>query len=258
MLAELGYPPGDASLIPLREQVLNWLFSTSYSKYIRTINGRVRICASISANAILSILKLGLGDDRIDLLIKRIVDWQWMDGGWNCDKRPEACHSSFMESLLPLRALIQYAQNQGTLPVRSAIQRASELFLQHEIYKRTSDGSLILPGFLLLRHPRYWHYDILGSLIALEGAGRLNDPRCKPALIKLKEMRLPSGGYCANGKYYQLRQPELSQYSPVDWAPVRKGKTNLFITVEALTILQKSGLISSPEEKLDLKSLQAT
>jgi hypothetical protein len=27
LMAELGYPPGDRSLIPLREQVLEWLFS---------------------------------------------------------------------------------------------------------------------------------------------------------------------------------------------------------------------------------------
>ncbi len=111
MLAELGYPAGDTSLIPLREQVLNWLFSPSYDKYIHFINGRVRICASMSGNAILSLLKLGLADDRIDQLVDRLVSWQWPDGGWNCDKHPEASHSSFMESLLPLRALIQYGQS---------------------------------------------------------------------------------------------------------------------------------------------------
>ena len=30
-LAELGYPPGDPTLTPLREQILGWLFSSDYS-----------------------------------------------------------------------------------------------------------------------------------------------------------------------------------------------------------------------------------
>ena len=34
VLAELGYPKGDASLIPLREQVLDWLLSSSHLTYI--------------------------------------------------------------------------------------------------------------------------------------------------------------------------------------------------------------------------------
>ena len=75
ILAELGYPAGDTSLIPLCEQVLNWLLSPSHDKYIRIINGRVRICASMEGNAILSLLKLGLADDRVDQLANRLVEW---------------------------------------------------------------------------------------------------------------------------------------------------------------------------------------
>ncbi len=131
--------------------------------------------------------------------------------------------------------------------VTKTIPRATELFLSHELFKRTSDGAPILKEFLWLRYPRYWHYDILGALIALEAAGYLKDPRCEPALIKLKKMILPSGGFCANGKWYQMRLSNKSQFSPVDWGPVRKGKMNGFITVEALTILIKSRLLSPPD-----------
>ncbi|MGB8251965.1 MAG: hypothetical protein WCF08_02015 [Anaerolineaceae bacterium] len=249
MLAELGYPAGDTSLIPLREQVLNWLFSSNHDEYIHIINGRVRICASMTGNALLTLLKLELADERIDKLVNRLVEWQWPDGGWNCDKHPEASHSSFMESLLPIRGLIQYSQDRNPQPATTSIHRAAELFLSHELFKRTSDGTPILKEFLWLRCPRHWHNDILGGLTAIESAGNLKDPRCHSALSKLKDMMLPAGGYCANGRYYQMRQPNKSQFSPVDWGPVRKGKMNEFITVEALTILIKSGLLPLPDQR---------
>jgi hypothetical protein len=252
ILAEMGYPPGDASLIPLREQVMEWLFSDHYQKSIRKINGLVRRCASYEGNAALSLMKLELADERVDQLIHQLVEWQWPDGGWNCDKKREASHSSFMESWLPLRALALYAQNQKSPPVNQAIDRAAELFLSHEIFRRKSDGSLMLEEFFWLRYPRYWHYDILGGLIALEAAGRLHDPRCIPALKQLKEMMMPSGGYCVNGKYYQLRHPEKSRFSPVAWGPVRKGKMNEYITIEVLTILLKAGIIPRPS-KIDFR-----
>ncbi len=243
VLAELGYPGHDPALIPLREQVLNWLFSKQYQKTINLVNGRVRHCASMEGNAALSLMKLGLADERVDELIRRLVEWQWPDGGWNCDKHPGASHSSFMESWLPLRAMAQYGESRKDKSVFQAIQRTSELFLSHEIYKRSSNGSLIRKEFLCLRYPRYWHYDILGALTALSEAGRLNDPRCEPALQKLKDFFIPSVGYRANGRYYQHLHPQSTGYSPVDWGPGKRGNNvmNEFITVEAFTILRKVG-----------------
>ena len=45
-LADIGYPPSDESLIPLREQVYEWLLSKKHEKRIKSIEGRVRRCAS--------------------------------------------------------------------------------------------------------------------------------------------------------------------------------------------------------------------
>jgi hypothetical protein len=249
ILAELGYPGHDPALIPLREQVLNWMFSAQYQNYINLINGRMRHCASMEGYAALSLMKLGLADERVDELINRLVEWQWPDGGWNCDKHPEASHSSFMESWLPLRAMAHYGESRKDKAIFQAIQRACELFLSHELFKRNSDGSVILKEFLWLRYPRYWHYDILGALIALSEAGHMNDRRCESALQKLKESFIPSVGYRANGRYYQLLHPNMAGYSPVDWGTGKKGKTvmNEFITVEAFTILRKAGMLPKIE-----------
>jgi hypothetical protein len=254
ILAELGYPGHDPSLIPLREQVLKWLFSSQRKNNIRLIKGRIRQCGSIEGGAAFSFMKLGLADERVDELIDRLVESQWPDGGWNCDKRPDASHSSFMESWLPLRAMAVYGESRKAQSVFQAIQRVCELFLSHELYKRSSDGSVILDEFLWLRYPRYWHYDILGALITMGEAGMLNDPRCEPALNQLKEMLQPGVGYRADGRYYQLLHPEQSSYSPVDWGTGQKGKTamNEFITVEAFTVLRKAGLLPKLELETSL------
>src|SRR5512139_1204742 len=106
LLADLGYPAGDKSLRPMMDQTFEeWLSEFHLRNYVRMINGRVRRCASQEGNAIWSSLRLGLADERTAELIERLIKWQWPDGGWNCDKHPEAVNSSFMESLIPLRAL---------------------------------------------------------------------------------------------------------------------------------------------------------
>ncbi|MBI3973771.1 MAG: hypothetical protein HY332_21045 [Chloroflexi bacterium] len=112
-LADLGYPPGDASLVPLREQVLACWLSPRHVAGVPVIQGRPRRCASQEGNALWALLTLGLADERADALARNLLRWQWPDGGWNCDKRPEAASSSFHESLLPLRGLALYARNTG-------------------------------------------------------------------------------------------------------------------------------------------------
>ncbi len=54
-----------------------------------------------------------LADERTEELASRLVAWQWPDGGWNCDKNPQASHSSFHESLIPLRGLALHGRMTG-------------------------------------------------------------------------------------------------------------------------------------------------
>jgi hypothetical protein len=85
-LADLGYPPGDDELLPLRDQVLEWLLDERrvsrrraaddvYLAPILTIAGRARIHASLEGNAPYSILALGLGDVGVT---------PWLRGWWSC------------------------------------------------------------------------------------------------------------------------------------------------------------------------------
>ena len=90
-LSELGYPPGDRKLKAMADRNAQWALGMS----AQMVEGRARRCASQQSYALLYLMKLGFYDARCDELAERLMQWQWDDGGWNCDRRPEACHSSF-------------------------------------------------------------------------------------------------------------------------------------------------------------------
>jgi hypothetical protein len=240
-LTDIGYPSGDKSLIPLREQVLAWLFSEEHRKHIKTIDGRTRRCASQEGNALFSLLTLGLTDARTEELAERLIKWQWPDGGWNCDRAPKAVNSSFWESLIPLRALALHARLTGKRESREAAKRAAEVFLKRRLYKRQRDGKIMVGDFVELHYPCYWRYDILFGLKVMAEAGFIGDKRCDDALELLESKRLSDGGFPSEGKYYRVTDKKTTGRSLVDWGGTSKKRMNEFVTADALYVLKKSG-----------------
>jgi hypothetical protein len=240
-LADIGYPPGDEALAPLREQVYEWLLGEGHQRAIKMIAGRVRRCASQEGNALYYLLLLGLADERADELAARLLRWQWPDGGWNCDKNPAASHSSFMESLIPLRALALYGRLTGDNRAKAAAERAAEIFLKRRLYQRQSDGRVMAESFIQLHYPCYWHYDILFGLKVMAEAGFIGDIRCQDALDLLEAKQLPDGGFPAEKKYYRVTEKKVSGRSLVDWGGTSSKRANEFVTADALYVLHASG-----------------
>jgi len=238
LLADLGYPAGESELVPLMEATYACWLSSEHEKFIRMIDGRVRRCASQEGNALWSALRLGLADGRAEELAGRLMRWQWPDGGWNCDKHPEADSSSFMETLIPLRALALYARTTGDRRAGQTAERAAEVFLTRRLFRRRSGGQVINPHFVHLHYPCYWHYDILFGLKVMAEAGFLADPRCAEALDLLESRRLPDGGFPAEETYARTTRPSATGYSPVDWGGVSRRKMSPFVTADALTVLR--------------------
>ena len=242
ILGDLGYPAGDEALRPLMEDTFNtWMSREHATKHLRVINGRFRRCASQEGYAIWCALRLGFTDSRTEELIGRLLKWQWPDGGWNCDKLPEADTSSFMETLIPLRALALYARVTGDTKAKSAAEHAAEVFLTRQLFKRRSDGQVINHRFVLLHYPLYWHYDILFGLKVMAEAGFIDDPRCATALALLESKRLPDGGFPAEESYARTNRPQLSGYSPVHWGGTGRKTMNPFVTADALYVLKMAG-----------------
>ena len=142
-----------------------------------------RRCASMEGNALAVTSRLGLAHDpRAEQLARSLVEWQWPDGGWNCDKKASGRSSSFHESLPTMWGLHEYATATGAEWARDAAERAAEMFLEHRLFRSLRTGKVLRDQWLSPRQPPYWHYDILQGLLILSRMGRVTDPRAADAL----------------------------------------------------------------------------
>lgn len=254
-LADIGYPSGDESLAPIRDQVLDhWLSDSFYEEFeaatkaasyqkrgVPVMRGRYRRCASQQGYSLYFLHKLAIADDRAERLVERLLHWQWPDGGWNCDKDPSADTSSFMETLLPMTGLAIHARARGDKNARQAALRASEVFLTRGLFKRRSDRSVIRPDFVQLHYPLYWHYDVLGGLKGMAELGLLKDPRCSSALDLLEEKELARGGWPAERRHYKVSTRIENSAEYVDWGGCSKTRMNEWVTADALHVLREAG-----------------
>src|SRR2546429_7402641 len=255
-LADIGYPRADRSLFALRDQVLDrWLSDVYHQEFdakteteayrgvgVPRMRGRYRRCASQQGNALCSLTTLGLADERADALVERRLQWQWPDGGWNCDRHAKADTSSFMETRLPMLGLAAHARDHPSSEVSRAVERASEVFLRRRLFRRATTGQIIHRDFVTLHYPLYWHYDILGGLKAMACIGRIRDPRCSEALDLLGSKRLPDGGWPAQRRFYKVRPTTFEANSDyVDWGGNGSRRENDWVTVDALAVLRSAG-----------------
>jgi hypothetical protein len=261
MLAEIGYPAGDESLLKMHEQVLDrWLDASFYMEFeskralpksaggVPMIQGRYRRCGSQQGNALYSITRLGLADKRSDALAERLMHWQWPDGGWNCDRNPSAHVSSFNETLLPMLGLAAHSERAKDEAARAAALKASEVFLCRRLFKSKTDGKMISPHFVRPKYPRYWHYDMLGGLAAMAEMGLIKDPRCADALDLLERQELPKGGWAAQGRFYKVSpsmdmNSRFGSISTVNWGCAGSARMNEWVTCDALYVLRAAGRV---------------
>ena len=247
-LAQICYPPGDASLQPILDQVYDWLLEPAHLRYRQSLlipgqEDRFRRCASQEGNAVWYSILLGMDDLRTRELTERLIAWQWPDGGWNCDKRPEARTSSVIETLIPLRALSlasrHYTDALGKRAARAA-GRAAEFFLARSLFRRQRDGAQITKDFALIQYPIQF-YDILSALQVMTEIGRIGDERCGEALGILRSKQLPDGGFPLEKPNARTSASIITRGTHADWGPSGKRRMNPLVTVTALWILGSAG-----------------
>jgi hypothetical protein len=191
--------------------------------------------------------RLGLaGDDRVRLLAESLLGWQWPDGGWNCDQKASGRRSSFHESLAPAWGLHEYALATGDAAARAAVERATELFLSHHLFRSLSTGQPVRADWLVLHYPPYWHYDILQGLHILVRLGHAADPRLEDATDVLEGRRLANGTWSPGGCWWKppgagkdaTRGQRAWNAEVVNWG--RSGP-NEMITLNAMRVLRAVG-----------------
>lgn len=232
-LVDLGVEPGDERAISAAEQTLGWLCDPQRLSTIRKrrIAGRVRRCATQDGLGIYACLRVGLrGDGRLDVLAESLVETQWPDGGWNCDVRPQASHSSFNETWGPILGLAEYG-------ARDAAVRGAEFLLRHRVVYSERTGEPAHAVFMKLHYPSYWHYDLLVGLRTLAGSIGLDDVRGEDALDLLESKRRPDGTWRSEGKWWKRPGSKGSNVEAVDWGSV----ANDLLTERALDLLRTAG-----------------
>jgi hypothetical protein len=233
-LVELGVPP-DGRMLAGAEHVLTWLTGDGHRRGIRTIDGLVRRCASQEGNALAVCCRLGLaGDDRVRLLAESLIEWQWPDGGWNCDKKASGRRSSFNESLPPMWGLHEYFLATGDEAARDAALRTAELFLEHRLFRSLSTGEVIKPAWLVPHYPPYWHYDAPQALLILSRLGLAGDPRAAEAKAELRARRCNDGTWQAGPRWWRPPGKAGANVEAVDWGPTVPHQ---LVTLNALRIL---------------------
>ena len=243
-LVELQIPPGHEPTMAAAETVLDWVTSDDHRGRISTIDGLTRRCASQEGNALAVSCRLGLHDDeRVQLLGRSLIEWQWTDGGWNCDKLASGRRSSFHESLAPAWGLHEYAEATGDAAARSAAGRAAELFLDHRLFRSKRNGEPINRQWLMLHYPPYWHYDILQALLILARLGLVADERATDAIDVLEQRRLKDGRWRPGGYWWNPPGTSNSTVEVVDWG---RGGPSEMITLNALRVLKAAGRLETP------------
>jgi hypothetical protein len=236
-LVELGVPAGEPRCVAAAATVLAWLTGKGHRSRIETIDGLTRRCGSQEGNALAVCCRLGLAEDpRVRLLAESLVEWQWPDGGWNCDKKATGYRSSFNESLPPMWGLHEYWLATGETAAKEAARRTAELFLEHRVFRTLATGEPIHESFVTLHHPPFWHYDVLQALVVLARMGLAGDPRAADALELVEQKRRPDGRWQAGGKWWRPPSSNGSNVEVVDWG---RGPSEM-LTLNALRVLSSA------------------
>jgi hypothetical protein len=218
---------------------LRWLLPGLEPQRVLRVAGLARRHGSIEGNAVYALSRLGFADHPATRrLVNALLDWQWPDGGWNCDRHREAWRSSFHESAIPALALATYADLTGDAGARQAAERTAEMLLEHELFRSRTTGEPIHASWIVLHYPAYWHYDVLQGLRVMAALDRLSDPRAADALDLVERARRP------NGRFSGQRWSSSAQPASVEWG---RGTDNLLLNEIADSVLRAAGRCSPAE-----------
>ena len=237
-LVELGIPAGEPRAVAALETVLAWITGTGHVAGVPVIAGLARRCGSQEGNALAVACRLGRAHDpRAAQMASALVGWQWPDGGWNCDRHPEAHRSSFNETLAPMWGLHEYATATGDTEAGDAAARAAELFLEHRLFRALASGERINDEWLTPHWPAYWHYESLQALVFLARMGRVTDPRAADAIDELEARRHADGRWRGSRKWWKPPTPSGRRAAEaIDWSQDDLG--DRMTTLRAMTVLR--------------------
>lgn len=187
LLRDLGLDPGSPEAretVALVRENCRWEHHGQ-----RFFDGEVETC--INGRTV------GLGayfGEEVDGIVRRLLDEQLQDGGWNCWTECGSTRSSFDSTINVLEGLLAHEQATGGTPQTAAARRRGEEYLlERVLFRRRSTGEVVSPAYLTFSFPPRWHYDVLRALDYFRAAGGTPDERLDEAVELVRGKQQPDG-----------------------------------------------------------------
>lgn len=129
----------------------------------------------------------------VDMLASGLLEEQFTDGGWNCERENGATVSSFDSTICVLEGLREYESSGGTVPVGDSRRRGEEYLLERHLFRRKTTGEVPVEGWLKFSWPPRWHYDVLRALDYFRSGGEAPDSRVAEGVQLVRDKRRPDG-----------------------------------------------------------------
>ncbi len=135
-------------------------------------------------------------------IVKRLLNDQMEDGGWNCEQENGSVVSSFDSTINVLEGLLAYEQaTGGSKELATARREGEEYLLERKLFRRKSNNDIAKPSYLQFSFPTRWHYDVLRGLDYFQQAGDRPDPRMAEAIQLVRSKRQPDGTWLLENAY---------------------------------------------------------
>lgn len=191
----------------------------------------------VVGNMTRALIRLGYVDDR---RIRPSLDWLVATadpkGGWSCFGRGRN-----LDSWEGLSALAAYPEARRSAPMRGAIDRGAEFFLERELHLQGAR----YPPWYRFHAPVHYYYDVLVGLRLLTSLGRGDDPRLDFALGLLGSKRRRDGRWNLDAVHPDVEGAMVRWYDahpkhrPTPLLVEPPGAPSKLVTLEALNVLEK-------------------
>ena len=166
----------------------------------------------------------------VESIVKRLLDEQLADGGWNCEVENGSVRSSFATTMCVLEGLLEHERaTGGSAQALAARRRGQEYLLERRLFRRLSTGEVVDPDWLRFSFPTWWHYDVLRALDYFRAVGEPPDPRLDEAVELLRSKQQPDGTWLLENTH-----PGAVHFSMEDG----DGEPSRWNTLRALRVLK--------------------
>jgi len=153
---------------------------------------------------ILSILSyFNFEDERLEELVRHLLEQQMKDGGWNCQSFKAAVHSSFHTTINVLEGLSEFNKfsRLRNKAIAIGINKGIEFLLQHKLYKSHRTGKIVDGKMTRFSFPTGWRYDVLRVLDFLQEHKAFKDERINDAIELVLSRRTVEGKWLLQNRH---------------------------------------------------------